>query len=101
MIELFYTEKQGQYRKPHNHGDAFVVYTVMSGTMEMGSYELINGSVVLKEMITLNAGESKTYLKGEIHDTRCLSEIASIKRVTSLDLAIEEKEGRMQRFSVE
>jgi hypothetical protein len=100
MLEYFYTEKRGQYRRPHNHGDAWVVYTVESGVMEMGTYELKQGVPVLLEMVRLTSGESKTYLKGEIHDTRCLSEVATIKRITSLDLAVEEKEGRMQRFDL-
>ncbi len=34
-----YTEKFGQYRPPHNHGKGWVIYSVISGGMEMGSYD--------------------------------------------------------------
>ncbi len=96
-----YTEKEGQYRIPHNHGHCWVVYAVMTGTMEMGSYEmdvLSDSGVVRKSLSRLYTGDSQVYLKGDIHDTRCLTDKVIVLRLTSCDLKVEEKEGRMKRF---
>ncbi|MGE3610366.1 MAG: hypothetical protein AB7I27_12320 [Bacteriovoracaceae bacterium] len=91
-----YTEKFEQYRVPHNHGNGWVIYSVVNGKMEMGSYDknisLINSDI-------LNSGDSRVYLPGDIHDTRCLSLGALLLRFTSCDLKIEEKEGRMKKFT--
>ena len=33
-----YSEGQGTYRQPHNHGNGWVIYVVMDGIMEMVTY---------------------------------------------------------------
>ncbi|MGE3261653.1 MAG: hypothetical protein AB7K68_07750 [Bacteriovoracia bacterium] len=103
FILLAYSEKKGQYRIPHNHGDAWVVYAVVAGQVEMGNYfnaTRLNGSdhLILKNRETLTAGDTRLYLPGEIHDTKCCSEDAVILRLTSLDLKEEERAGRMERW---
>jgi len=90
-----YTEIFGQYRVPHNHGSGWVIYFVISGEMEMGSYDQ---NVYLLKSDRLRTGDSRVYLSGDIHDTRCLSQKVIILRFTSCDLKVEEKEGRMKRF---
>lgn len=103
FILLAYTENQGLYRIPHDHGAAWVIYAVISGTMEMGSYfkfTLPNDeySLILKKREELSTGNTSTYFPGEIHDTLCLSKKAVILRLTSLDLKSEERLGRMHRY---
>jgi hypothetical protein len=93
-----YTETQGTYRVPHNHGNGWVIYHVLSGEMEMGNFTQEDSKAVLRNKELLKAGDSRLYEVGEIHDTRCLSEIAIIIRFTSCDLNIEQQEGRMLRF---
>jgi hypothetical protein len=102
-ILLAYTEARGTYRMPHNHGDAWVIYAVVDGQVDMGCYFNATGAdgsnhLVLKSQETLQAGDTRLYLPGEIHDTRCISESAVILRLTSLDLKSEEAGGRMKRF---
>lgn len=103
FILLAYSESQGHYRIPHDHGEAWVAYAVASGEVEMGSYfkfGLPNGQhrLILKEREKLSSGETRIYFPGEIHDTRCLSEDAVILRLTSADLKEEERLGRMHRY---
>jgi CRP-like cAMP-binding protein len=93
-----YTENKDQYRIPHDHGDGWVIYTVVSGIMEMGSYSQDTGKIVRGSSDRLQSGESRVYLPGDIHDTRCLSDRVIILRFTSCDLKIEEREGRMKRY---
>lgn len=93
FILTIYNETKDTYRIPHNHGNAWVVYVVVVGEVEMGNF--ING---VKHREILKQGDGRKYLPGDIHDTRCLSTNAVILRLTSCDLRIEEKEGRMLRF---
>lgn len=90
-----YKEKFGHYRVPHNHGNCWVIYSVISGEMEMGTYDQ---NVYLLNQSRLHSSDSRVYLPGDIHDTRCLSQEVVILRFTSCDLKVEEKEGRMKRF---
>lgn len=92
-----YEEKFGQYRVPHNHGNGWVIYSVISGEMEMGSYDQ---NIYLLGQERLHSTDSTVYLPGDIHDTRCLSQNVIILRFTSCDLKVEEKEGRMKRFPI-
>ncbi len=103
FILLAYAETKGTYRAPHNHGNAWVVYAVVSGEVEMGSYmksSRADGTdgLVLKSRETLKAGDTQIYLSGEIHDTFCKSKSAVVLRFTSVDLHEEEKAGRMKRY---
>ncbi len=99
FILFAYAEGQGKYRAPHDHGDGWVIYTVVSGEVEMGSFLRIGeGVVTLKDKKSLVVGEGHLYEVGDIHDTRCLSSDSVILRFTSCDLKVEEQEGRMLRF---
>jgi hypothetical protein len=105
FVLLAYAENKGTYRVPHNHGNAWVEYAVVSGIVEMGNYINLAKScslskLVLKSTDQLVAGDCHKYLPGEIHDTRCISEDSIILRLTSCDLKVEEREGRMLRFKL-
>lgn len=105
FVMLTYSESQGTYRTPHNHGSAWVVYAVVTGLVEMGSYFEASSAnksnhLILKNREVLTAGDTQIYLPGEIHDTRCISENATILRLTSLDLKEEERAGRMKRYQI-
>lgn len=105
FVLTIYSEKNGTYRLPHNHGNGWVIYSVVEGLMEMGNY--INwikptgqSHLILKDKINLKSGDVKIYYPGDIHDTKCISENAIILRLTSCDLKTEESEGRMKRFNL-
>lgn len=103
FVLLAYSEVNGKYRAPHDHGNAWVVYAVATGQVEMGNYFksiLPNGhlKLVLKNRENLESGDIRIYYPGEIHDTRSLSDNAVIIRLTSLDLREEERAGRMNRY---
>lgn len=103
FILTAYTEKLGQYRKPHDHGSCWVIYAVMSGTTRMRTFSKTSNAETEIDQLTvtdLNSGDSRLFLEGEIHDTYCLSEQVVILRLTSCDLRTEEGEGRMKRFDV-
>lgn len=100
-----YSEINETYRIPHNHGNGWVIYSVIEGAVEMGNYfnwEKTSGQsqLILKDKIILNSGDAKIYYPSDIHDTKCLSQNALILRLTSCDLKVEEAEGRMQRFNI-
>lgn len=102
FILLAYTEKEGQYRPPHDHGSGWVVYAVRQGEIEMGSYHRIDGEkehLVKKDSYLVRTGDSRLYLPGDIHDTRCASRAALVLRFTSCDLRREESEGRLTRYT--
>lgn len=99
-----YSEINGTYRTPHNHGNGWVIYTVVEGAVEMGTYinwEKTNGQsqLILKDRKILESGDARIYYPGEIHDTKCLSKDALILRLTSCDLKVEDIAGRMKRFN--
>lgn len=92
-----YRETKDTYRIPHNHGRGWVLYTVLEGKMEMGSFGFID-KLFLRNIELLEAGKSALYFPGDIHDTRCLTSESIILRLTSCDLKVEEQEGRMVRY---
>lgn len=103
FVLLAYSENQDTYRKPHNHGNAWVIYALVSGEVEMGTYVnavRADGSdrLIPKDREKLKTGDTRIYFSGEIHDTLCLSKNAVILRLTSLDLGEEEQSGRMKRY---
>lgn len=105
FVLVAYSEKRGLYRQPHDHGDGWVVYAVQSGETEMGSYGKIMTpegelGVLRRDLSRLRTGESRVYLPGDIHDTKCVSESVLIFRLTSVDLKKEAREGRMSRYEV-
>jgi hypothetical protein len=104
FLLLAHVEKEGLYRKPHDHGTGWVIYAVQHGEMEMGTYgRLINPKgeleVIRRELYRVHAGESRVYLPGDIHDTRCISESVLMFRFTSCDLKKEAQEGRMIHYT--
>ncbi len=102
FILTAYSEVLGTYRGPHDHGGGWVVYHVVSGEMEMGSYVLhpAEGNISKRGQEILGAGDGRLYGVGDIHDTRCLSAKAIVLRFTSRDLRVEERSGRMRRFEL-
>jgi hypothetical protein len=106
FLLLAHTENDGLYRPPHDHGRAWVVYAVQSGELEVGTYRRVegnNGEISLAEIgrSVLRRGEARAYLRGEIHDTRCLSESALLFRFTERDLRHEDLvEGKVTRFAM-
>jgi hypothetical protein len=98
FLLLAHTETEGRYRAPHDHGRGWVVYAVVRGEMEMGTYANIDGELVRREVTRVRAGESRVYLPGDIHDTRCISSEVLMLRLTSCDLKIEDREGRITRY---
>jgi hypothetical protein len=100
---LAHAEQQSLYRPPHDHGRAWVVYGVQSGTLEIGSYVRVEDprgqKLVLRETVVLRPGEARIYLPGDIHDTRCLTKDALVFRFTERDLRHEDQvERRVTRF---
>src|SRR5215217_986052 len=101
---LAHNENEGLYRPPHDHGRAWVVYGVQSGALEIRTYAQVPGAdgrprLVLREATRLEAGESRAYLPGDIHDTRCLTGTALLFRFTERDLRHEDQvERKLTRF---
>jgi hypothetical protein len=99
FILLAYSETKGLYRMPHNHGNGWVIYSVVEGIIEMGTYALIGDiNLIKKEKHQIQIGNSEVYFPGDIHDTQCVSDSVIILRLTSCDLKEEEKQGRMKKF---
>ncbi len=104
FVLLAHTEQTGQYRAPHDHGRGWVIYGVQEGEMEMGTYARVQDSegrvgLVRRESYRHRAGETRVYLPGDIHDTRCTAGPALYYRFTDRDLKKEENEGhRITRF---
>ena len=98
-----YAEEEGRYRAPHDHGAGWVIYAVAEGSVEMGTYAKLGEGrsvpLVRRNSTRMEAGASKVFLPGDIHDTLCASRRAVILRLTSCDLRKEDAEGRMARFS--
>jgi hypothetical protein len=91
FVLLAHTEAEERYRAPHDHGASWVIYGVLQGEMEMGTYARIendrDGVHLVKRASTLvRRGEVQVYLPGDIHDTRCVSGPAIQFRFTARDL---------------
>lgn len=100
---LAHSEHEGLYRKPHDHGRAWVCYAVQSGELEIGAYMRIpdgkNFRLVRREKHLLRPGQARLYLPGDIHDTRCLTDKALVLRFTERDLRHEDEvERRITRY---
>ena len=97
FVLLAHMEQAGLYRPPHDHGRGWVMYGVLQGESEMGTYARIeepDGSVKLvKRNATLvGSGQVQVYLPGDIHDTLCISGPALLFRFTERDLKKEDTE---------
>ena len=100
---LAHNENKGLFRPPHDHGRAWVVYAVQSGSLEIRTYAkaLTGGEtrLVLRDTSLLEAGQARAYLPGDIHDTRCLTDTALLLRFTERDLRREDQvERKLTRF---
>lgn len=101
FVLLAHTEAEGRYRAPHDHGTSWVLYGVLQGEMEMGSYARVDvaceGSRLVKRGSTIvRPGHVQAYLPGDIHDTLCIDGPAIQFRFTSRDLR---RETTMVRYS--
>ena len=91
FVLLAHAEPEGLYRPPHDHGRSWVMYAVLEGAIEMGTYGRLDDAgagprLVRRGSTLLRAGEVQAYLPGDIHDTRCLSRSALLLRFTERDL---------------
>jgi hypothetical protein len=98
FVLLAHAEMQGRFRPPHDHGRGWVIYAVQQGEMEIRTYGRIEGPngqvrLVLREAYSLRPGESRVYLPGDIHDTRCTTGPVLYYRFTDRDLKKDESEG--------
>lgn len=89
-----HAEPAGLYRPPHDHGRSWVIYAVVDGAVEMGTYgralDARPGAFLVKRDATLmRAGDVQVYLPGDIHDTRCMAGPALLLRFTERDLKAE------------
>lgn len=104
FLLLAHAEKEGLYRLPHDHGSGWVIYSVQKGEMEMGTYGRIpieNGEQLLvqRDSYRVRQGDSRVYLPGDIHDTKCISSSVVMLRLTSVDLKEEKRAGRMHQYA--
>ena len=104
FLLLAHTENEGLYRLPHDHGSGWVIYSVQKGEMEMRTYGRIpieNGEQLLiqRNSYRVCQGESRVYLPGDIHDTKCISSSVLMLRLTSVDLKEEKRAGRMHQYA--
>jgi hypothetical protein len=94
-----HTEPTGLYRPPHDHGRSWVIYAVLEGESEMGTYGRIEDAdgairLVKRGSTRVRPGQVQVYLPGDIHDTRCVVGPALLYRFTERDLKKEEQERR-------
>ncbi|MEX2962712.1 hypothetical protein [Microbulbifer sp. TYP-18] len=105
FILLAHVEYQGQYRKPHNHGNGWVFYGLQHGEVQMATYGQFGKpgggeKLVSRGAYTMRVGDCSAFLPGDIHDTRCLSDYMLMFRLTSCDFAEEKRAGRLQQFEL-
>jgi hypothetical protein len=104
FVLLAHAESAGRYRPPHDHGRGWVIYGVQQGEMEIRTYARLQApegrvSLVQREAYRLRPGETRVYLPGDIHDTRCTVGPVLYYRFTDRDLKKEENEGhRITRY---
>lgn len=103
FILLAHTEKKGLYRVPHDHGNGWVIYAVQRGEMEMGTFARLEGNdgeakIIRRDKYRVEAGQSRVYLPGDIHETRCISDSVLMFRLTSCNLKVEMQAKRMRRY---
>lgn len=104
FVLLAHTEQLGLYRPPHDHGRSWVIYAVVSGESEMGTYGRVEDTDGTVRLVKRNAtlvkpGQVQVYLPGDIHDTRCVSGPALLYRFTERDLKKEDvEEHRIVRY---
>lgn len=104
FVLLAHAEPAGLYRAPHDHGQGWVMYAVLAGEIEMGTYARIvneDGTprLVKRDTTLVRPGQVQVYLPGDIHDTLCVSGSALLLRFSDRDLLIEDRiEHRVTRY---
>ena len=98
FVLLAHAEPAGRFRSPHDHGRGWVIYGVQQGEMEIRTYGRVEepggkARLVLREVYTVRPGETRVYLPGDIHDTRCTVGPVLYYRFTDRDLRQEERAG--------
>ncbi|MCE9522047.1 MAG: hypothetical protein K8S25_06390 [Alphaproteobacteria bacterium] len=104
FVLLAHTEHAGLYRPPHDHGRSWVTYGIQEGEIEMGAYVRVDDGrgrvrLVQRDSTVLRPGQARSYLPGDIHDTRCLTDTALLFRFSDRDLKIEDElQHRVTRY---
>lgn len=104
FVLLAHAEPAGLYRPPHDHGRGWVIYAVLSGEIEMGTYARIDGKdgvarLVKRDATLVRPGQVQVYLPGDIHDTLCIAGQAILLRFSDRDLQHEDRiEHRVTRY---
>lgn len=103
FVLLAHAEHEARYRIPHDHGSGWVLYAIIKGETEMRTYGRVMNpkgrtQLVRKDVYRMKAGDCRLYLPGDIHDTRCISQSVLMLRLTSCDLKIEDRAGRLIRY---
>lgn len=103
FVLLAHSEATGLYRPPHDHGRSWVIYALLRGEMEIGTFARIEDAegrvrLIKRDATRLRAGEARIYLPGDIHDTRCTSGPSLLFRFTERDLKSEDREGFQTRY---
>lgn len=96
FVLLAHAEHAGLYRPPHDHGRGWVIYAVLRGEIEMGTYARIDGErgaahLVKRDATLVRPGQVQVYLPGDIHDTLCVAGPALLLRFSDRDLQHEDK----------
>jgi hypothetical protein len=104
FILMGHVENMGDISPPHDHGAGWVLYSTVTGQVDMGIYHKVirqNGklSIVQKDAYALKAGQCSVYLAGDIHDTHTVKNNTVMLRLTSCDFHQEVNEGRLVRFT--
>lgn len=99
-----HVEQAGEQSPPHDHGDGWVLYAMVTGDVAMGIYHKTftqDGDVrlVQKDLYHLTAGQCSVYLPGDIHDTTTMENNSIMLRLTSCDFHKEVAEGRLTRYT--
>lgn len=99
FVLLAHSEPSGLYRAPHDHGRGWVIYALQRGEMEIGTYARVRDAdgrlrLVRRDVSLLRAGDARSYLPGDIHDTRCISGPSLLFRLSDRDLKKEDLEAR-------
>ncbi|MBC7519532.1 MAG: hypothetical protein H7268_00330 [Sandarakinorhabdus sp.] len=106
FVLLAHAEPAGLYRPPHDHGRGWVIYAVVSGEVEMGTYAAVAGAdgasrLVKRDATLVRPGQVQVYLPGDIHDTLCVAGPALLLRFSDRDLQHEDRvEHRVTRYAL-
>lgn len=103
FILMGHVEDEGEQSPPHDHGNGWVLYSTVTGNVEMGIFHKVistdgNLNLVQKDAYDLKPGECSVYLPGDIHDTTSKVNGTVMLRLTSCDFSKEVEEGRLVKY---